>query len=292
MLQPNHSSRLSFPHLLWLLCLLLAGGGLAALFSACGTPHGDDLASQRSALTPRTFALTHWNEYSFAAQDDEVYRWFSQKRGPVFWAPHNIVRLGLHWDASPATLIEARFATKDGPWSPWRRVRCTWSEQIVHVGHLDPPFLQARRAQVRYFGPAPSFFFVEGIDPQEMGQGVALAAPLPPAPPKKTLLPHLDPTKVGTSTQALSAPWFPRSSWGAQAPRCTPSDRKKYRITIHHTVTPNNDTVSPEVRMRGIQNYHRNTKRWCDIGYHAVISQDGRAWEGRPMTQLLSLIHI
>jgi len=33
--------------------------------------------------------------------------------------------------------------------------------------------------------------------------------------------------------------------------------------------------------MRGIQNFHQNTRGWNDIGYHYVIMPSGRIYEGR-----------
>ena len=55
-----------------------------------------------------------------------------------------------------------------------------------------------------------------------------------------------------------------------------------YRMSIHHTATPTNDSMSPPARLRSIQNYHQNTLGWCDIGYHYLMSSDGRLWQGRP----------
>jgi hypothetical protein len=32
--------------------------------------------------------------------------------------------------------------------------------------------------------------------------------------------------------------------------------------------------------------YHQNVQGWCDIGYHFLVSRDGRLWEGRKMNTL------
>ena len=33
--------------------------------------------------------------------------------------------------------------------------------------------------------------------------------------------------------------------------------------------------------IQGIQNYHINTKKWCDVGYSFLIGGDGKVYEGR-----------
>ncbi|MFW5878652.1 MAG: carboxypeptidase regulatory-like domain-containing protein, partial [Myxococcota bacterium] len=53
------------------------------------------------------------------------------------------------------------------------------------------------------------------------------------------------------------------------------------RITVHHTVTPNNDSDMAS-RMRQMQNYHMDSRGWCDLGYHFTVGQDGRIYQGRP----------
>ncbi len=73
-----------------------------------------------------------------------------------------------------------------------------------------------------------------------------------------------------------------RAEWGARRTRCSRKISSPYRMTIHHTETPTNDTISVEARLRGIQRYHMDVRGWCDIGYHYLVSRDGRVWEGRP----------
>ncbi|MBU0680016.1 MAG: peptidoglycan recognition protein family protein [Proteobacteria bacterium] len=72
-----------------------------------------------------------------------------------------------------------------------------------------------------------------------------------------------------------------RSTWGAKKVGTVGSVHSPKHITIHHTATPNDDKSSVEERIRGIQNYHITTKKWKDIGYHFLISSDGRVWQGR-----------
>lgn len=76
-----------------------------------------------------------------------------------------------------------------------------------------------------------------------------------------------------------------RADWSARAPRCV-SSHSPSRITIHHTVTPTNDSLSPQARLRQIQSFHQDVRGWCDIGYQFLVSRDGRLWEGRGATRL------
>ena len=75
-----------------------------------------------------------------------------------------------------------------------------------------------------------------------------------------------------------------RVAWGARGPRCSSNDPSKYRMAIHHTVTP--ASGDPASRLRGIQAYHMDSNGWCDIGYHFLVSLDGRLWEGRELSDL------
>ncbi|MCB9604603.1 MAG: peptidoglycan recognition protein [Sandaracinus sp.] len=71
-----------------------------------------------------------------------------------------------------------------------------------------------------------------------------------------------------------------REQWGARATRCTSGDSSKRRLAVHHTVTGSSD---PARQMRGIQNFHMNTRGWCDVGYHFLVGSDGKIYEGRPL---------
>jgi len=68
-----------------------------------------------------------------------------------------------------------------------------------------------------------------------------------------------------------------RSEWGARAPKCrtTVNWSGSFPLIVHHTVGPQSQTV------RQIQNFHMDTRGWCDIGYNYLIDWDGRIYEGR-----------
>jgi tetratricopeptide (TPR) repeat protein len=78
-----------------------------------------------------------------------------------------------------------------------------------------------------------------------------------------------------------------RSSWQASPPRTrrvVPMTRPS-RITVHHTADQpaiaSLGIRDPEQYLRRIQDYCTGSLNWGDIGYHYLISADGRIWEGR-----------
>ena len=51
-------------------------------------------------------------------------------------------------------------------------------------------------------------------------------------------------------------------------------------LVIHHTASTN-EIDDPMQAMKNIHEFHTNVKNWGDIGYHYLISPDGRVFEGR-----------
>lgn len=73
-----------------------------------------------------------------------------------------------------------------------------------------------------------------------------------------------------------------RAGWGARAPRRAPTRHTPAKVTVHHTDGPRTTEMSASIAaVRGIQDYHRDGRRWDDIGYHFVIDGAGRVFEGR-----------
>lgn len=72
-----------------------------------------------------------------------------------------------------------------------------------------------------------------------------------------------------------------RSEWGARSVGVCGKDHDPGYVTVHHTDTPVPDSLTPEARLRQIQDFHIEVRGWCDIGYHFLVSQDGRVWRGR-----------
>ncbi|MBN2494587.1 MAG: N-acetylmuramoyl-L-alanine amidase, partial [Deltaproteobacteria bacterium] len=187
---------------------------------------------------------------------------------PPAYAEQTFIRAGLMWDVQEGTLLEGR-TLLDGAWSPWEPIEPRWSEGIARTGHVNVPDgaqgLQLRIAD----GPEPSFLWAEGI--ARFGEE------------SKDIAADVEEDGLDTIEQPLAPASIvhPRSSWGARSPNCVTYGHTPYKVTIHHTATPNADPLSPAARMRQMQNYHMDSRGMCDIGYHFVIDQSGQRWQGR-----------
>ncbi|XP_019877658.1 peptidoglycan-recognition protein 2 [Aethina tumida] len=75
-----------------------------------------------------------------------------------------------------------------------------------------------------------------------------------------------------------------RSEWGARRAKGTTSlkiNPAPYAI-IHHADTPPCTSESQcKSRVKNVQDYHQNTRKWDDIGYNFLIGGDGKVYEGR-----------
>lgn len=229
-------------------------------------------------LSSPAFAGGHWTQGEdhdrlWYAQNQEIKKAFPKQQGPLLSSPHAFLRLGLRWDGPQHIEWQARFSVHGKQWSSWKSLQNTFSEGVVHNNHVDTIKPGTRYAQLRWIGEGqPTFMAVELIT--RLGPYKHT--------PSKTKKKDALPPGVGQSQSALTGPFNARSKWGAAKAKCTTFDAVKRQIAIHHTVTPTKDTVPAERRLRGIQSYHQGTRGWCDIGYHLLISGDGRAWEGRP----------
>jgi N-acetylmuramoyl-L-alanine amidase len=76
----------------------------------------------------------------------------------------------------------------------------------------------------------------------------------------------------------------PRSKWTRNDPRSNSRPMGRVtRITLHHTAEHGSVATLPDIEVvRRIENYHRNGRKWCAIGYHYLVGKDGRVYEGRP----------
>ncbi len=178
-------------------------------------------------------------------------------------------RVGLRFDAAADVVIEGRVGDDLGSMSPWTPITVTFSEGLAHNGHFDvaaehqgAAFAQLRANTVDVL----SFVALSAIELSEAdGED------------------GLDVSGVDdASMQALAADGIAisRSGWGARNRTCS-SRHTPQRLTIHHTDTPNNDSLSMAARVRQIQAYHVDNRGWCDIGYHFLVGQDGRVYQGR-----------
>jgi MYXO-CTERM domain-containing protein len=179
-------------------------------------------------------------------------------------------RVGIRFDSTTTPDVDVRVSDDGGrSFGPWLPATVTWREAIAHNAHADVP-AGATHAQARF----------SGIEPDALG---FVAVELFVFEPDPLLDPRLPETGLGVIHQELAAHTgvdVTRSEWGARDTRCS-STHSPYRITIHHTVTPNNDSMTMPQRMRQMQNFHMDTRGWCDIGYHFTVGQDGLVYQAR-----------
>jgi hypothetical protein len=189
---------------------------------------------------------------------------------PVRVSQAPFVRIGAIWEADRPGAIEVSVSADGTDWSPWTPLVVQHIELEGVIGNFSGQ-LEFTDGMKRYFrlrgaGGVAEYARLELLattlsesieDGEGEGDGVSFAM------------------RVGDAN--VNA----RSDWGARTTRCSSGLGSPYRMSIHHTETPTSDSVSPQARLRSIQNYHMNTRGWCDIGYHYLMSRDGRLWQGR-----------
>lgn len=194
-------------------------------------------------------------------------------------APAGFRRIGARWSGPGAADFEISTSVDGLTWSRWQRFDTHHSEleaEAVYSGDL----WSASEASERYYrlrrgaGDPPTRLALEFFA-QPIGDDVETGDMLMPlvASPGTAML------RYG------AAEVLPRSAWNARPPRCS-SGHTPRRITLHHTEQPNVTELSAPALIRSVQGYHQNTRGWCDIGYHFLISRDGQIWQGRPIDRL------
>lgn len=189
----------------------------------------------------------------------------------IFQVSGGFVRLGVMWDGKDVAALELRVSADGRRWSDWTRPQLVSTEEGAHAGMLDQSaaYYQYR---VRRDTVAPSFVMLEPLRTAPLTDRTETPAPNGLG----TLVQGV--TTISTPIGSLAV--HSRGDWGGRAPKCS-SSTNTTRATIHHTVTPTNDSISAEARLRQIQNYHMDVQGWCDIGYNYLVSRDGRVWRGR-----------
>ena len=103
----------------------------------------------------------------------------------------------------------------------------------------------------------------------------------PPVRPELSTKPRPEVDDVQTNLKFVS-----RGQWGAEPIKWNHNPMNGInKITIHHTSEyPGMDTLNDLQIVRKIAQFHREVRRWADIGYHYLIGRDGRIYEGRPVS--------
>jgi hypothetical protein len=202
-------------------------------------------------------------------------------------------RLAVLYDAPDPTALELSTSADGVSWSEFAVPILTFSEEGAHVANLDLPApAQFYRYRVRDMALAPTYVAFDAIEHMpllELGEALdvdeeeeEMAAE---AIELEDSFDGIGTTKSGLSTSIGNVTVHSRADWGARAPNCV-SATTPFRVTIHHTVGPIKDSLSPQARLRQIQNFHMNSRGYCDIGYNFLVSRDGRVWRGRGSLRL------
>jgi hypothetical protein len=199
-------------------------------------------------------------------------------------------RVGLMWDAADEGALEVRTSADGTTWTEWATPAVVTVEEIAHGGHVDAiavgddgstaedPVATWYQVRVAAGKLAPTFLVLEPL--------ADIPAPIDPEEAVPDTLDADDGDPGTTFSVVRSTPIggvriYSRGDWGARAPRCSGGSMTPNRATIHHTVTPTSDSLSPQARLRQIQSFHMYSRGWCDIGYNYLVSRDGRVWRGR-----------
>ncbi|MGY6518746.1 MAG: N-acetylmuramoyl-L-alanine amidase [Lysobacteraceae bacterium] len=178
-----------------------------------------------------------------------------------------IRRLGLLVDGHGVERITWRGLDARGRWSRPRPVETTWSEGHAHVVRIDTGF-DAQAIALDATGARIEFLQIH----------LLTDAPEVPVPAREL------PPERESSAELLSAVppgMITRAQWGARNTGSCGGLHSPRFLTIHHTATPNNDSLTPAARMRQMQAFHIDVRGWCDFGYHYTVGIDGRLYQGR-----------
>ncbi len=208
---------------------------------------------------------------------DQIDKTFIKGTSPILWSYRAFVRLGVRWDGDPTLKLLGRFRREHEPWGRWEELEETWHEGIAHNSQIDMPQKSRYYMQLRFVGKGKIYYVAAETIIYVGPYGYLTVDDDPKPTPRKESSP-----KNYHPISLIAGLYHPRSEWKAAPTRCSYLNTTKTKMAIHHTVSPNNDTVPVETRIRQFQRYHQKTKGWCDIGYHFLVSADGRLWEGRP----------
>ncbi|MBP9086420.1 MAG: N-acetylmuramoyl-L-alanine amidase [Kofleriaceae bacterium] len=208
------------------------------------------------------------DEASLALHDETLAT--ELRTSPVHHAAQEFSRIGVMIDSDSANDIEIATSNDGTTWSAWQHInvrhieanaRSAFNGEIV----LNAP---ARHYKLRGTPANASSLRLDTMDEErnndwEDGESTPTAAFAPAA--------------FGNGYTYRT-----RAEWGAKSVNCAGSLSPK-KITIHHTDTP---ASNPAARVRAIQEYHRNSRRWCDIGYHFLVDETGVVYEGRSIRNI------
>ncbi len=175
--------------------------------------------------------------------------------------------VGVRW-RSREPRIRIRFAGQAGDFGPWRELRAGCAAAAGDASHRDGGSVLVSAGGARAYE----------IDSDSWVTSLALNC-----------------TDDRAQWFAMSAGklagclYLNRAAWGADeslrfdatgAERFPPTYWPVQTVTVHHTATGNDDP-DPAARVRAIYRFQTVDENFGDIGYHFLIDEAGRVYEGR-----------
>ena len=175
--------------------------------------------------------------------------------------------VGVLWEGDPDDGSGAVRFRHDGRWTAWRPLGEDGAEVEGRFASALVPAGDADAYQVRV--------------PPGRANPRAVAINTTDGPRRRT---GAQPAAAGAATSVVS-----RAQWGAdESLRFDAAGQETFpptyyaaqKLTVHHTDTANGD-ADPAATVRAIYRYHAVDRQFGDIGYHFLVAEDGRVFEGR-----------
>lgn len=206
---------------------------------------------------------------------------------------------GVTWEGD-RTDVEAFVRTRDaetGDWTGWSRLKAEKgpdaesAENADARGGTQPLITTASdgiQVRVESEGATPRGLRVDVVDPgsspadgeaQPSSPGTASTAASEGG--ASAAVTRAGSTEAGTAARPTV---YSRADWAADESirKGDPTYGEVRGAVVHHTAETN-DYTKDEVPalLRGMYDYHVNTRGWDDIGYNVLVDKWGRLWEGR-----------
>ena len=245
--------------------LVFAGTPATDALQICAGPQRDSASADRAL--PETLRYEEPGELSLIGP--AIREFFVAEDGVVLAEDAaGIVRLALMIDGRDIDQMQWQSLSSDGRWSEPAELDITWQEAEAVVARVDP---ESQSSAIRLIANTAQIDFIQIEQLAER--------------PASTLLARELPLEVESDHRAELRNTPPnmitRAQWGARNTGLCGSLHNPTHLTLHHTATPNNDTISAAARMRQMQAFHIDNRGWCDFGYHFTVGIDGNLYQGR-----------
>lgn len=252
--------------------LLVAALGL--LLGACSKA-GDSPAAESGDSQPESEALDHTHHDLVLMDTAERVQELFPDGEAHFERRSPFKQLGFFFRTNPDKPLQWKVRYTDGKWSDWAPVEVTWTEDDLHVGRV---ILESEAMEVKLRGAEEMTWAQVSFYKKVVANTGTLARDLPFAEPEERSIDGLITARQGLAPSDMV---ISRSEWGARNPnKVCWGQHTPDRMSIHHTFEPATDGADAAAAMRGMQAYHIDSNGWCDIGYHFVVSQAGKIYQG------------